>query len=268
MTPQEHEDLVRGIILEQRLRKRIAQLQEYRRHGIRSLADAAEYEAQKRRRDQAASVRRQTATYLVDTRTAAGAALTAAVSNAGGAFAGAPSAAAGQAQGGAAASSAGAASASAASSSLPARAETVEALAAAASDDPARSRRAPSASASKRKRGDGEAMDVADAGAGAGAGAGASSSSSSSSSSTFSLEGMPGADRLSDKERALCEHLRLLPVQYQQVKATIVNISLVRGYVRRGDPAGKLVHIDAAKVGGVYDFVVSCGWATAKLGDE
>jgi hypothetical protein len=65
MTPTEHEDLVRGVILENRLRKRISQLQEYRRAGIRSLAEAQEYEAAKRKREQSGSLRRQSS--IVDT---------------------------------------------------------------------------------------------------------------------------------------------------------------------------------------------------------
>jgi len=58
MSPAEHEELVRGIILENRLRKRIVQLQEYRKAGIRSLAEAQEYEASKRRREATQQSRR------------------------------------------------------------------------------------------------------------------------------------------------------------------------------------------------------------------
>jgi hypothetical protein len=59
----------------------------------------------------------------------------------------------------------------------------------------------------------------------------------------FSLEGIPGADRLSANERKLCEYLRLLPSQYFQIKATIINISLARGHVRRDEVGGSLVHV-------------------------
>ena len=55
MSPSEHEELVRGIILEQRLRKRITLLQEYRREGIRTIAESLEFEAGRRRREQQAS---------------------------------------------------------------------------------------------------------------------------------------------------------------------------------------------------------------------
>jgi hypothetical protein len=77
----------------------------------------------------------------------------------------------------------------------------------------------------------------------------------------FSVAGFPGAERLTQKEAALCEHLCLTPLQYQQIKATVVNIALVRGLVRPGDAEAQLVHVDAAKIGGVYDFVISAGWA-------
>lgn len=55
LSAAEHEELVRGIILEQRLRKRIAVLQEYRREGIRTIAESLEYEASRRKREQQAT---------------------------------------------------------------------------------------------------------------------------------------------------------------------------------------------------------------------
>lgn len=196
-TPQEHEDLVRGIILEQRLRKRIAQLQEYRRNGIRSLAEAHEYDVLKRKREQINPLR-ITATKKTPT--------------------------------------------------------TATVASASANDEKGRrSTVAPSTTGGKRKREEPTASPP---------------SSSSSKSSSFVIADFPGANLLSEKEKSLCEALRLLPSQYQQIKATIVNIALARGYVKRSDAAGKLVHIDAVKIGGVYDFVVSCGWAAKPRIDE
>jgi hypothetical protein len=72
---------------------------------------------------------------------------------------------------------------------------------------------------------------------------------------------MPGADRLSDSERSLCEHLVLSPLQYSQIKTAVINISLVRGAVKRGEVEKKLAHVEVAKVGGVFDFVITAGWA-------
>jgi transcriptional adapter 2-alpha len=208
-TPQEHEDLVRGVILEQRLRKRIAQLQEYRRNGIRSLAEAHEYDVLKRKRDLTSASKKQNPSFP-DRKTTGGG-------------------------GGGGDSS------------------QVAAVASASANDD-KGRRS-SAVGGKRKRDEQQPSS-------------SSSSSSSSSKAPFIVAGLPGADLLSDKEKSLCEALRLLPSQYQQIKATVVNIALSRGYVKRSDAAGKLVHIDAAKIGGVYDFVVSAGWVAAPRLEE
>ncbi|GAX86040.1 hypothetical protein CEUSTIGMA_g13455.t1 [Chlamydomonas eustigma] len=57
--PGEHEQLVEGILLESRLRARLQELKEYRRHGIRTLADADVFETERRRSknaDQAAAL--------------------------------------------------------------------------------------------------------------------------------------------------------------------------------------------------------------------
>ena len=48
---EQHEAFVQGLANEQRLRKRIEQLQNYRLNGIRSLADGELFEAEKRKRD-------------------------------------------------------------------------------------------------------------------------------------------------------------------------------------------------------------------------
>lgn len=41
-TPEEHEELVQGIILEKQIRARLASLKEFKRKGFRSLADLHE----------------------------------------------------------------------------------------------------------------------------------------------------------------------------------------------------------------------------------
>ena len=48
---EDHEELVEGILKEQRLRQRIEELKEYRRMGISTLVEAELYEQDKRRRD-------------------------------------------------------------------------------------------------------------------------------------------------------------------------------------------------------------------------
>ncbi len=71
-SPQEHEQFVQGVLEAKRLRKRIEQLQQYRRLGIRTQAEAMAYEAEKRRREQEQQMRRQrdSASYLYDARPA------------------------------------------------------------------------------------------------------------------------------------------------------------------------------------------------------
>ncbi|KXZ47602.1 hypothetical protein GPECTOR_34g761 [Gonium pectorale] len=49
-----HEEFVEGLLLEARLRTRIAELREYRRNGIRTFADAEVYDTEKRRQKAAA----------------------------------------------------------------------------------------------------------------------------------------------------------------------------------------------------------------------
>lgn len=49
LTPTGFEDLARAVILEQRLRRRIIQLQEYKQKGITTLAEAADYESQRKK---------------------------------------------------------------------------------------------------------------------------------------------------------------------------------------------------------------------------
>ena len=44
---QEHEEFVEGLLEAKRLRKRIEQLQHYRRMGIRTIAEAGLYEAER-----------------------------------------------------------------------------------------------------------------------------------------------------------------------------------------------------------------------------
>lgn len=258
MTPQEHEDLVRGIIMEQRLRKRIAQLQEYRKNGIRSLAEAQEYENQKRKREQASSLRRQSSGYegrnsAVSSGTNVGGSTTTTAALRGG----------NSSTSNAAAITSSSSTTTTTVNPAPndntgSRSNAAEQFAAAAmADELLRSRRGAKRRANEANNASSSSISVNQANLLA--------TQQNSSTVSFTVNGMPGADRLNDKERALCEHLRLLPNQYFQIKSTIINISLVRGYVRKHDSVEKLLHIDATKIGDVYDFVVTCGWANPKV---
>ncbi|KAF0682912.1 Aste57867_25000 [Aphanomyces stellatus] len=68
----EHDNFVAGLIASMRLRKQIALLQEYRRRGIRTLAEAELYEQDKKKRetDQALQKSRESASYLYEAKSA------------------------------------------------------------------------------------------------------------------------------------------------------------------------------------------------------
>jgi hypothetical protein len=249
-TPQEHEDLVRGIILEQRLRKRIAQLQEYRRNGIRSLAEAQEYEAARRKREQQAAMRRAGATMGATSGLGGSGVRTAeAVGSSGRRIKGTAATLAGG--GGLAVSIPGASTSSAA-----AEGGSTPAASAMAMDDNTGDL---DSILRDKKRIKGSAL------AKEAAANGSSNGSSGSSQSAFSVNGLPGSERLTPDERALCEKMQLIPLQYQQIKATILNLAHVRSGVRKSEAAAKLPHVSQAKIGGVFDFVVSAGWASPKV---
>ena len=61
---EEHNEFVGGLLTAMRLRKRIAQLQHYRRNGIRTLAEAEEYEAEKRKRESEVALKKQRERYV------------------------------------------------------------------------------------------------------------------------------------------------------------------------------------------------------------
>ncbi|CAH0522623.1 unnamed protein product [Peronospora belbahrii] len=67
-TPEEHDKFVEGLITAMRLKKQILLLQEYRRNGVRTLAEAELYDADKKKRelDQAIQKQRDSASYLYE----------------------------------------------------------------------------------------------------------------------------------------------------------------------------------------------------------
>lgn len=67
-TPEEHERLVEGLIAAMRLRKQILLLQEYRKNGVRTLAETELYDSEKKKRDleQAIQKQRDSASYLYE----------------------------------------------------------------------------------------------------------------------------------------------------------------------------------------------------------
>lgn len=288
-TPAEHEDLVRGIILEQRLRKRIAQLQEYRRNGIRSLAEAQEYEAARRKREQQAALRRAGASaYTALSGGASGSARVGAADagGAGGVGVGASGrrikgTAATLASGGTLSAAAMAAASGGMSSAFPFPSDSESTPTASGASSTAAASSSAAAAAADGSDGTGDLDAIlkdkkrlkggAITGGSSGAGGAAASSSSggagaaAAAAAPFTVVGLPGSERLNAEERGLCEHLRLIPLQYQQIKATILNLAHVRNGVRRAEAVAKLPHVDVSKIGGVYDFVVSAGWANPRV---
>uniref|UniRef100_A0AAV1UDN3 Transcriptional adapter n=1 Tax=Peronospora matthiolae TaxID=2874970 RepID=A0AAV1UDN3_9STRA len=67
-TPEEHDKFVEGLITAMRLKKQIMLLQEYRKNGVRTLAEAELYDADKKKRelDQAIQKQRDSAAYLYE----------------------------------------------------------------------------------------------------------------------------------------------------------------------------------------------------------
>nr|CCA23969.1 transcriptional adapter 2alpha putative [Albugo laibachii Nc14] len=67
-TREEHEDLIQGLITAMRLQKQIVLLQEYRRNGIKTLAEAEMYEQEKKKRETELAMQKQRddASYLYD----------------------------------------------------------------------------------------------------------------------------------------------------------------------------------------------------------
>lgn len=303
MSAAEHEDLARGLILENRLRKRIAALAEYRRLGLTSLAEAAEYESAKKRnalpaffrgRAAAAAASATAAAHMSSSSAGAGAgagygmgmgmgvdgegetvsgtrssaaaaALAAAASAAGQAGVAAegvalsalphvfhplyaPPTASGRPAGvsmadvtgvprQASSSSTGATSSSAAGAGAGAGA----ALAGGVAGDS-------SVTGKKRGRpavgaGAGSAADGASASTGASAAATPAPSPATTAAVPFSLAGIPGADRLTRAEAALCEHLAMLPYQFLQVKGTLLALAAQRGLVKPEDAGQALLHV-------------------------
>ncbi|KAF4324358.1 hypothetical protein BBO99_00001879 [Phytophthora kernoviae] len=66
--PEEHDQFVEGMIAAMKLKKQILLLQEYRKNGVRTLAEAELYDAEKKKRelDQAIQKQRESASYLYE----------------------------------------------------------------------------------------------------------------------------------------------------------------------------------------------------------
>ena len=206
---EEHEQLVNGLLASMRLRKRVQQLQHYRRMGMRSLAEARLYEAEKKRRDMALALRkqRQKSAYLYESGRTSGVTT-------------------------------------------------------------ARARDRTSRRAQRDSQGCDDAVDEQDGAEeeegqadheAAASSIGGAGTVASGHKNILDLTDAPGVELLSDKEKNLCQMLRLLPKHYIVVKDTLIRESLRLGFLQKG-VARQLIKIDVSKVNQIYDFFIQCGW--------
>jgi Myb-like DNA-binding domain len=244
MSGAEYEELLRGIIFENRLRKRIAALQEYRRVGLTSLVEAQDYEHAKKKNNLPSFFKARAAqgiaipppsTYAeYQKKPGGGAGGKNAMLEDDGGDDGPAAAWAAQLQ-------ASGLSLSALPSTLVSSVDMgeitgVKTLASESSSSNS-SMTMDSNSSSSSSSASGAVVGVKRARPGKDSSSPPSSSPSSSSKSAsaasgslpFSLEGVPGIQSLTPLEVKLCEHLELLPYQYLQIKSTIIAIATAKG---------------------------------------
>jgi len=82
-----------------------------------------------------------------------------------------------------------------------------------------------------------------------------------------SLASMPGYHLLLRREADLCRKLQLAPLQYQSIKAALIQESLCSGLLDKEAASSSrraIVKIDAERRGNVIDFLVKAGWISNK----
>ena len=280
VSPDEWEDLVQGFVAERRLRKRIDQLQKYRGLGIRTLAEAEEYESMKKKRDTqiALSKQRERDSYLYDKSSTP-------------AKRGRPSASTSRSPRPTPSPSPSSEfqepvkdeDSSEEEEVTPMR--TNEGLGRGRSSTRARRGRPPLRGRGRRGKALGKSRTrnrakdrgktVAGKQASEANDSGAEQSDDdengeedeeiveeNADSQPSSLDGAPGMQELNQKEKELCRHLQVLPSQYVSIKEAILEAALKKGYLAR-DEAGNLVSGEKNTAQQVYDFCVSCGWVNA-----
>eukprot|EP00808_Paulinella_micropora_P024718 g29535.t1 len=75
----------------------------------------------------------------------------------------------------------------------------------------------------------------------------------------FDITQCEGVETISEQERLLCQELRLLPLQYLAIKSKLIQESLTRGFLRAGR-ARELISIDVHKTDQILDFCVTAGF--------
>uniref|UniRef100_A0A8C5M5L4 Transcriptional adapter n=1 Tax=Leptobrachium leishanense TaxID=445787 RepID=A0A8C5M5L4_9ANUR len=78
------------------------------------------------------------------------------------------------------------------------------------------------------------------------------------------LTGLPGTEKLNDKERELCQVVRLVPGAYLEYKAALMNECRKQGSLRLAQ-ARSLIKIDVNKTRKIYDFLIREGFIVKPL---
>ncbi|PRP86430.1 hypothetical protein PROFUN_05349 [Planoprotostelium fungivorum] len=73
------------------------------------------------------------------------------------------------------------------------------------------------------------------------------------------VNGKPGIDLLSEKEKELCSTIRIYPQQYLIIKSTLLEYCATHENVKRST-ARSLIKMDVNKTGRIWDFMEACGW--------
>uniref|UniRef100_A0A803VJL8 Transcriptional adapter n=1 Tax=Ficedula albicollis TaxID=59894 RepID=A0A803VJL8_FICAL len=77
----------------------------------------------------------------------------------------------------------------------------------------------------------------------------------------LNLTGLPGTEKLNEKEKELCQMVRLVPGAYLEYKAALVNECNKQGGLRLAQ-ARALIKIDVNKTRKIYDFLIREGYIT------
>ncbi|XP_043818648.1 transcriptional adapter 2-alpha isoform X1 [Dromiciops gliroides] len=77
----------------------------------------------------------------------------------------------------------------------------------------------------------------------------------------LNLTGLPGTEKLNEKEKELCQMVRLVPGAYLEYKSALVNECNKQGSLRLAQ-ARALIKIDVNKTRKIYDFLIREGYIT------
>lgn len=75
------------------------------------------------------------------------------------------------------------------------------------------------------------------------------------------IEGMPGYEKLEEKEMQLCRNARLVPLTYLELRDILIAENKKLGYLKL-QTARRLLKIDVNKTRKLYDFLAQEGYIT------